>query len=327
MQHKRVVTAFFIAFALLGCSKEASESTDKKPANSAASAAEAKKTDTKNADEAWDAKVNAYISLNNSIMKKQRPANSIDRDHREKREAEAQKGDFKSASGGCSSFWRGFDEELQKTLSMPGEIPEADAAAKKIADVLKKYKPNADALYEYNSAKKYEDDNGAKGKEMLPLYLECVKELRTSTEELEVAMSALAKKMGEKTLARYKAEGRLLDMHTLEALGAAEKIVETFESAEDFKNAEKIKSANEQLELMEKSIEGIRAEFKNNTENVGKPSPSGALYTNPSSSYQSVASDLVQLAGYYRTARKSPEKFEQVVGEYNSAVDSYNSNR
>ncbi len=74
MQHKRVLTAFFIAFALFGCSKDSPESNDKKPTNSAASAAEVKKTDkkagTKNADEAWDAKVQAYILVNNSIMKK-----------------------------------------------------------------------------------------------------------------------------------------------------------------------------------------------------------------------------------------------------------------
>ena len=47
MQHKRVLTAFFIAFALFGCSKDSPESTDKKPANNAASPAEAKKTNKK----------------------------------------------------------------------------------------------------------------------------------------------------------------------------------------------------------------------------------------------------------------------------------------
>ena len=326
MQHKRVLTAFFIAFALFGCSKDSPESTDKKPANNAASPAEAKKTNKKasvqDADKDWDAKVQAYIRLNNSIMKKKRGFTHFDRENRAKLEARAQKGDFQSAIGGCSVG--ATIEKLRGALAMPGEISDADAAAKKIVDALEQYVPNADALREYNQAKKYEDDQGAKGKEMLPLYLECVKVLRTSTEELEVAVSALAKKAHEKTLARYKAEGRLLDMHTLEALGAAEKIVETFESAADFKNAEKIKSANEQLELMEKSIEGIRAEYKNSTENVGKRSPSGALYTKPRSSYDSVASILVDLAGAYRESRKSPEKFERVVDKYNGAVNSYN---
>ena len=227
----------------------------------------------------------------------------------------------KAAEGARRGTYVRRSPELKAAIAMAGETPAADKAAKALVAAIEKYVPEWRALQSYNTARKYEDDNGAEGKRLLVVYHEGQDALRTSLMAFSKEVDALSDTLHEKNLAEYRAEGKLLEMHTLVAMGSAEKILGTFGAAEDFADSAKVESANRELAAMEEAIKGMREEHaKRKAEDAaGKQRSLPRL-----DQYDSVANHLETLGGAYRQARKDASSFNNAVRAYNNAVDSFN---
>ncbi|GAB3101457.1 DUF3829 domain-containing protein [Lysobacter terrae] len=283
-------------------------------ASAQAGAESAKGTDT---DDAWDEKVQAYITVGNGM----RPSygNATLAQFAEERNAEGAAqvaaGNFKAIRQ--NNFFTDFHlQELKKAKAMPGKTPELDHAAEAMIALVDQYVPAWNELAEYNEAKRYEDDGGAKGKELLLKYREGLPKLDAAMAAFSAQIDVASKIAGQKSLAKFKAQGKLLEMNTWEALGSAEKVVDLFDEAEDFRNEAKVKEANGHIAAMETSLTGLR------TEHEKRKAQKDSLPT--IDHYDRIGDYLTKLAGHYREARKDPSKFNDVVADYNNAVDELN---
>lgn len=312
-----------VCVALAGCSgSDSPPPTPSTPPKSVSNQSDAqpvqeKKAPKSNPDAEWQAKAQAYIRVNNSMMSFLSSASAS------RTEERAKKGDFKAIRSDEHYFSDSRMKDLEKAINLPGDFPEIDASAKQLMATAEKYVPVWKELQEYNKSKKFEDDNGSRGKELLPVYNEGIDLLTVQLRDLSKKIDVIAKESHEKALAKHKAEGRLLEMHTLEALGAAEKIVETFSDAADFKNQNKINAANAQLAIMETSLEGMKTEHakrKEADQATDRKNRSLPMIDR----YDSVHSKLVSLAGYYREARKNPSRFNSAISSFNGAISDYN---
>lgn len=297
-----------VGVTLSGCG-DSSPSGDQKNAKNAAASAAKKSA----GGAAWDEKAQKYIRLNNRLI-------SFLANNRSKRlSADAvKKGNFKDIRTDSWIFNNSFVNDLKAAIALPGAFPEeVDNSAKKLLAAIEKYVPTWNQLQEYNKSKKYEDDSGAKGKELLAIYIEGIEALQQAGQALDKQVDLIAKEAHQKALAEYKKTGRLLEMHTLEAMGAAEKIIEMFDSTDDFKDQAKIDAANAQLALMETNLEAMKAEHAKRKEKNPKSLPS-------IDRYDSIHNKLIAFAGIYRESRKQPSRFNDAVKEYNQAVEEKN---
>ena len=259
----------------------------------------------------WLKKSRAHIRLSNRMT-----GFLVDRRAR-RSEMEAMLGNFKSVRSDDHYFCDVLINDLREAIAMPGTMVEVDAAARQVLSAIESYVPNWRALQEYNKAGLYKEDEGKKGREMLPMYVEGIDALRAAVGKFNDSVGVISRQSHKKVLARYKAEGRLLEMHTWEAIGAARNIIETFNDAEDFKDGARIDFADSQLALIEKSIERMKVEHARRKKYDRQSLPAVDRY-------DSVLSSLVDFADYYRSARQNPTRFRGSVSRFNRAVSDVN---
>ncbi|MDQ8017789.1 MAG: DUF3829 domain-containing protein [Bordetella sp.] len=325
----RVAMASLILLGLAACGKtddKAAAPPAAPPAASAAAAAGAAgqpggaPSAAANADSAsqqWDKKAQAYIQINNRLLKFNGSVNETFAQWAAQARAKVAKGDFKAIRTDTHYFDDSFVKNMKSALDNPASMPAADAAARNLLDTTQKYVPNWKSLEEYNKAKKYEDDNGAEGKRMLPMYIEGVERINDALKQFSAAVDDVARESNAKALAAYKASGKLLELYKAEALNAARAVADTFSSARDFKDAAKIEKANAQLAVMEAKLVDMRAEHEKRKAESPKSLPM-------IDRYDSVYSSLTAFAGSYREARKNPQKFNDAIGRFNDAIDASN---
>lgn len=324
---KASLLAVAIAAVLPACKQSESgptKATNQSEAGSGRSGSVASSAKPEDADGAWMEKVNKYISVANSLRSfNQRGITEASERWRQEAIEKARKGDFTKIRTNSHLFENNVDD-LQAVLAMPAATPAADAAAKQLLEAVQKYLPNWKALEAYNKSRKFEDDAGAEGKRMLTEYLTGIDAIESALATFNAEVDGLSKQMQEKNAAKFAAEGKMLELHTLNALGAGEKILGVFESEDDFKNPAKIEQANGYLAEMEKAIEGIRAEHAKRKAADQAVTDRSQRTLPMSDQYNSIASNLERMAGTYREARKNPQRFNDAVRNYNGAVDSYN---
>ncbi|WP_158601718.1 DUF3829 domain-containing protein [Solilutibacter pythonis] len=312
------VLAVAIAALLPACNKSGDAAGPEPAGGSATQAGGAKQS-----DEAWSEKVNGYIEVGNRLRRFSDGGNEAQQRWAAQSRAKVAAGDFKEIRDDTHYFGDSTLNKLKEALDMPAATPAADEAARALLAALDKYLPNWKALESYNKAKKYEDDGGQEGKRRLPEYVEGIAAISAALDKYSMEVDKLSDEMHARSLAKYKAEGRLLEMHTLVALGSAEKIIDSFDEAGDFKNQAKVEEANKQLAEMDAAIVNIRSEHAKRKEaDEGKDLSGRSLPT--IDRYESVAEELERLGGYYREARKNPSKFNEAVKKYNDAVEEYN---
>lgn len=172
-------------------------------------------------------------------------------------------------------------------------------------------------MEEYNTAKKFEDDNGAEGKRMLPMYREGIEKINVALSEFSEKVDRVAKDASAKTMTQYKPVGKLLELYNMEAMAAARDIADTFNKLEDFKDQQKIAKANSQLAVMEAKLTDMKAEHEKRKAELPKSLPM-------IDQYDSVYSSLTSFGGKYRESKKDPEKFNEAIKEFNRAIESNN---
>jgi hypothetical protein len=312
IMNRNIIAALIagLSLAIVGCNKIGQSGAASQPQ-------EDSKADASSADDAWSEKVQAYIKIGNRLRGFTSAANETFSVWRAEAAEKAKAGDFKEIRTDSHYFSDSDIKNIKDAAAMPGKIPELDKSADDLLAALNQHLANWNELQEYNKAKRYEDDAGAKGKAMLPMYLEGIAKIEHTVDTLQARIDAAAKVEHQKTVARFKAEGQLLEMHTWEAMGSAEKVVDQFADVEDFKDPAKIKQADANIAAMETSITAIKREYaKRKTEDAE------SLPT--IDRYDSVISELNVLAGHYRESRKDPEKFNDAVSSYNEAIDALN---
>lgn len=304
-----------LALALTACGK-----SDAPPAAGTAPAAAAAKAKPASADQAdvqWDKKAQAYIRMNNSLTGFNNSINSVHAKWAAQAVEKVKNGDFKSIRSGITHFDDSFVKNIKEAIDTPTRMPEVDAAAQALLDVTQQYLPNWKSLEEYNKAKRYEDDNGAEGKRMLPMYREGIEKINAALAAFSASVDVVAQESTARVTAKYKANGQLMELYKMEALAAARSIADTFESSKDFKDKDKLDKANAQLVVMEAKLVDMKAEHaKRKAE-----SPDSLPRIDR---YDSIYSELTSFAGKYREARKNPEKFNDAIKGFNKAIDESN---
>jgi Protein of unknown function (DUF3829) len=316
--NQKIIAALIagLSLAIVGCDKT-SQPGGADQAQEGGKTQEDGKTDASSADDAWSEKVQAYIEVGNRLRGFSSAANEQFAIWRAEAAEKAKAGDFKEIRTDSHYFSDSDIKNIKDAAAMPGKIPELDKAANDLLAALNQHLQNWNDLQEYNKAKRYEDDAGAKGKAMLPMYLEGIAKIENAVDTLQAQIDAAAKVEHQKTVARFKAEGQLLEMHTWEAMGSAEKVVDQFSDADDFKDPAKVKQADANIAAMEASIVAIKREYAKRKAEDAESLPT-------IDRYDSVISELNELAGHYRESRKDPGKFNDVVGSYNDAIDALN---
>jgi hypothetical protein len=268
-------------------------------------------------EQQWEKKAKAYIQLNNRLQDfSHQPIEAFAR-QRARERAQVAQGDFKAIRTDTHYFGDSFVKNLQAALDTPADMPAADAAARQLLQATQQYLPNWKSLQDYNKAKKYEDDNGAEGKRMLPMYVEGIERINDALQKFSTAVDAVAKESNARAMAAYKASGKLLELYRSEALTAARAVADTFSSAADFKNPAKIEHANAQLAVMEAKLADMRAEHDKRKAESPKSLPM-------LDRHDDIHSKLTAFAGHYREARKNPQKFNDAIASFNGAIDASN---
>ena len=271
----------------------------------------------RNIEAEWNDKAQAYIRINNELADFNSSSNAALERWAAEARAKVEKGDFKAIRGGTSRFGDYFARDIKAALASPADTPAVDAAARNLLETVQKYLPNWKRLEEYNTAKKFEDDNGAEGRNMLPAYKEGIGKINIAIDQFSVQVDALAREASARVMARYKASGKLLELYNMEAITAARSVANTFTQREDFKDQGKIIRANAQLLIMENKLTEMRAEHERRKAESPKSLPM-------IDQYDSIYSSLTAFAGKYRESRKEPQLFNEAVEEFNRAVESNN---
>lgn len=264
---------------------------------------------------AWNEKVQAYIVVSNRLVRFDDFA--FQGEYAQRRRAEVDKGDFTAVIDGLGFIDETLLASLKEAIAKPAVLPAQDAAAKNVLAALEELKPTWSELVDYNKSRKFDDDGGARGRELLPKYRTGMDKLKSALLVFFQQTDVLSNQSHQKQLARFKAEGKLLEMHTVEAIGAAESIVKGFKTLEDLRNPGKIDAANARLAFLETSLQGMNREYQARKASASKSLPL-------IDQYETIYSKLNEMAGLYREARKDPVKFNDVTDRFNDAVEAYN---
>ena len=256
-------------------------------------------------------KVAGYVNINNDLRKYWRGGNldsSFFQEQREKAKEKVEKGDFTQIVSG-DSFERIAENIVKHQEKYAGtDLAELDKAAKNLADTINQNMPKWKELKEYNEGKRYEDDDGAKGKELLPNYLEAQTKIMAAYEAFDNIAKVESKKAKEIRIAKMKKEGLTYDLYTEEALAKAEKIVMLFSDEKSIKDKAKIEEANAILVELESDLSELKKIAEEEKESL------------------SMHDSMVRFTARYRDFRKSPSvnSYNSLVSQYNSTVESFN---
>ena len=103
------------------------------------------------------------------------------------------------------------NEKLGVTLASKPKFPELDRTAQQLKAILDVYLPEWVELERYNQAKKYEIDDGEKGKELLFSYLEAQEIFDNAYRQFAAQLKTVEVIKREKRMANDKKEGYLLE--------------------------------------------------------------------------------------------------------------------
>ena len=268
-------------------------------------------------DHDYSSKVNEYTRINNRVTQfwgGDSTNSSLKRMYLERVERSEKgivKGDFKLilSADKLASAAEDITKAQEKYAS--AKIDELDTAAKHLADTINTYLPKWKELEEYNKAKRYEDDFGAKGKELLPNYVEAQPKIKAAYEAFEIIRAQEAKKAKEKQISQLKKEGLLYELYTEEAMAKAEQIVMLFQDEKNIKDKLKIEEANKLLEALEVDLTNLKKEAEEKKESM------------------SMHDSLIRFSASYREFRKDTKdvnNYNSMITGYNSMIESYNRN-
>ncbi|MET0288776.1 MAG: DUF3829 domain-containing protein [Pseudoxanthomonas sp.] len=229
--------------------------------------------------------------------------------------AQVRQGDFTKIRTD-DRFFFGEDQlsGLRSTVSMPGSVGELDASADELLTTLDQHLPNWRQLREYNEQRGYDQDEGTRGKRMLPRYITGIDAVEGAVKKFEARIRSASEVATEEAMARYRADGLMMEVHTKEALGSAEEALKLFNTTDDFKDEGKLAKADGLIADVEGDLKAFRSEYARRLDSNDPPLPRVDLY-------DVVDSNLTSMVTHYRAARQDPLQYYYAVDSYNLAVD------
>lgn len=174
-------------------------------------------------------------------------------------------------------------------------------------------------LDDYNAAKKYEDDNGKLGQELLPEYIRLEKSLQQNYLTLLQATQETEHLIESKMRKEYMANGDTLALDAVDSINHAVKITDLFNNEEDLNNPETINQANELLAKLDKNLEAIKAQCIEKTVTTK---------SNDCVRYKAMYTPMINFTANYRDFRKGGEyaerRYNSMITQLNYAIDKYN---
>lgn len=206
---------------------------------------------------------------------------------------------------------------LKKGRAMnAGGLEQIDKGADKLIASLDALVAQLDTLNVYYESKAYKEDKLEKGKAADPAVRAAFAQSNADMAAFNDLLSIEEKKHSASVLAQLKASGNMLGYGTKLALQQASEIVALFNNEADIRNPAKYQAADALVAQLEKTLTDQRAAY----------AAAKAKQPPPDYDYESTASSLVTFIGNYRTVKesKSAKDFDDVIKEYNRAVENAN---
>ncbi|RXR05929.1 DUF3829 domain-containing protein [Pseudoxanthomonas composti] len=273
-------------------------------------AAAARKPET-----APDEKVQAYTRIGEDLRGFISEDSEFFARRRAEQAAQVRQGDFTKIRTDDRFFFGPEQlDGLRSTLEMPGQAGELDASAAELLTTLDTHLPNWRELRQYNEARAYERDQGSKGRRMLPGYVTGIDAVEGAVKKFEARIRSASEVATEAAMAKYRADGLMMEVHTRDALELAEQALKLFNTTDDFKDDGKLAKADGLIADMEGDLKAFRSEYARRLDSNDPPLPRVDLY-------DVVDSNLTAMVGHYRAARQDPLQYYYAVDSYNMAVD------
>lgn len=296
---------------LIGCgnSEQSTETTNN---------TEATTTDNSITSPANLAKYNAYVNLSNDLSFIWIKEFKLDQQQEDKRQERLNQGDY-TAVIFSKTLLSDIQKKADKAVNLPGQVASIDETAKKIQSDLTALIVIKAQLDDYNAAKKYEDDNGKLGQELLPEYIRLEKSLQQNYLTLLQATQETEHLIESEMRKEYMANGDTLALDAVDSINHAVKITDLFNNEEDLNNPETINQANELLAKLDKNLEAIKAQCIEKTVTTK---------SNDCVRYKAMYTPMINFTANYRDFRKGGEyaerRYNSMITQLNYAIDKYN---
>ena len=124
-------------------------------------------------------------------------------------------------------------------------------------------------------------------------------------------------------MAKLKAEGDMLNYHTLASMAVAKKFVNGLDQIDGLKNKDAVAKVDAAASELQASLEELSKALE---EAKAAAKAKGEAGKAPNYNYESLHGSLLNMIGQWRTFKDSkfPSTYKNIVSYYNSAVGSYN---
>ncbi len=211
-----------------------------------------------------------------------------------------------------TSILRNSLDALRQAQAQPagGDYAKLEAIGAKMlqnGDALLKQGNDLDA---YFKAKKYTEDNMAKGKAENAAFIQRWTQFIADADALGAELNALERRGRADEIKQFEQDGNHRAALRVQALGAANDLISLFEDGADVKNAENMKQADELAKSLEQALTQLKTE-------------SDKVQDEDSYRYTRAYDALNVFLGHWRTfkATQDDEAFNDMVEQYNNAID------
>lgn len=209
--------------------------------------------------------------------------------------------------------------KFKEARAMPGDTPALDRAGDALIAALDKVMARLVPLNTYYDGKAYKDDGLARGRREDPLMVAEFRAALAEADRFDQALSGARRARLDVELARLKEAGNVLGYNSKLELKQAEDLLALFPDPAAVRDAARYARADALVASLEKLLAEQRAAY-------AAAKARAAPTDQPDYGHSSVVDSLTSMIGDYREMRQSkdPSDFEDLVKEYNRAVESAN---
>ena len=194
-------------------------------------------------------------------------------------------------------------------IKVGGDYAALEAAAAKVLATGTQLKQQADSLEAYFKSKKFMDDGYAKSKAENAAFEKQWEQFNADYEVFNTELSKVEKVQRLASIESFTKAGKLREAAQEKALMSANEVLETLSSVEDLNNAEKMATADAEMQKLEAALTELN-------------DANGKTKDSDSYKFEGTFDYLTSFTGYWREmkAEKDPSRYERMVDSYNSAV-------
>ena len=312
MQPSRLGTGIVIglAVALAGCGKGAGTGNE-----AAAASAQGATPAGKSADQAMNAKINAYTEGYNKLIGTFGLTETANR-YSDERIAGKSPSDSISITDGWIDTALA---KLKEARRLPGDAGALDRAADALIASLDKVMARLGPLNTYYDSKAYKDDGLKRGKAEDAAMAGEFRAALAEAERFDAALTAARRARLDGELQRLQASGDTLGYNTKVELRDAEDLLAIFSNPQAVRDAASYVRGDQLVASLEKRLGEQRAAY-------AAAKAKAAPTDQPDYGHSAVVDNLTSLIGDYRDMRQSkdPGDLNDVIEEYNRAIESAN---